>query len=258
MATTPSIIHPDSGIDLTAPGGVDSLIEFHRGFFGDMTMEAGDDDAGGDDDQDDTDPDTGDGDQDDADTGDDTDQDGDGESQQSDVEKVKSALRKERKEKRDLAKRVRQLEKSQRNTPKSDDGDEPDNDKIEQARREAEQKANNRIVKAELKAVAAGKLTNPALALKLIDPEQFEVDDDGEVDASAMEDAITELLEDYPELAAQQGPARRFQTKGDGGGKPPARTQQLTQADLNTMSAPEISKAMKEGRLKDLLTGKAK
>lgn len=39
MGTTHRIIHPASGIDLTAPGGVQALLDFHRRTFGDAVME---------------------------------------------------------------------------------------------------------------------------------------------------------------------------------------------------------------------------
>lgn len=39
MSKTTSIIHPASGIDLTAPGGVAALLDFHRCHFGDAVME---------------------------------------------------------------------------------------------------------------------------------------------------------------------------------------------------------------------------
>lgn len=39
MSKTTSIIHPESGIDITAPGGIESLLNFHRAHFGDAVME---------------------------------------------------------------------------------------------------------------------------------------------------------------------------------------------------------------------------
>ncbi|MCC5781384.1 hypothetical protein CRM73_00175 [Kocuria sp. CCUG 69068] len=45
----PSLVHPASGIDLAAPGGVQALLDFHRCTFGDAVMEGnGDSGAGGD------------------------------------------------------------------------------------------------------------------------------------------------------------------------------------------------------------------
>ena len=39
MSKTQSIIHPASGIDLAAPGGIQALMDFHRAHFGDAVME---------------------------------------------------------------------------------------------------------------------------------------------------------------------------------------------------------------------------
>ncbi|MDF1705022.1 MAG: hypothetical protein P1U38_09635 [Aeromicrobium sp.] len=83
-------------------------------------------------------------------------------------------------------------------------------DDPERLQREADAKAlakaNDRIVRAEIRAAAAGKLSDPADALNFIDLTQFEVDDDGSLDESEVADAIKELLEKKPYLAAQGGP----------------------------------------------------
>lgn len=116
--------------------------------------------------------------------------------------------------------------------------------------------ANVRIVKAEIRSAAKGKLADPADALTFIDPTSIEVDDDGNVDTAALDAAIDQLVTQKPYLAAQGG--RRFQ--GDGGGgartgttKPP----QLTREDVEKLSREgkhaEIVKAREEGRLADLL-----
>lgn len=46
MSKTKSIIHPASGIDITAPGGIESLLDFHRAHFGDAVMEENGGDGG--------------------------------------------------------------------------------------------------------------------------------------------------------------------------------------------------------------------
>lgn len=85
-------------------------------------------------------------------------------------------------------------------------------------------KANTKILRAEVKAAAAGKLANPALAVKLLDLSKFEVDDDGEVDQTELAEAIDELLRDEPYLAADK--PKRFQGGADQGArkKVPAKT----------------------------------
>lgn len=87
-----------------------------------------------------------------------------------------------------------------------------DADDAEVVRREAETaamaKANARIVRAEVKAAAAGRLNDPTDALNFLDLSQFEVDDDGDVDADEIADAIAELVRTKPYLAAQGGTSK--------------------------------------------------
>ena len=61
--------------------------------------------------------------------------------------------------------------------------------------------ANSRILRAEVKALAAGKLADPGDAVNLIDLSEFSVDDDGNVDAKAITSAIDELVQAKPYLA---------------------------------------------------------
>lgn len=139
-----------------------------------------------------------------------------------------------------------------------------DSAKAEQARlrQEAESaalsKANERLIKAEVKAAAAGKLANPAIALRLLDLSDFDVNDDGEVDSDAISAAIDELLKNEPYLGVTQGEPKRFQGTGDGGargeagGKP-----QLTEADVKQLYKErrytEIDAARRDGRLDKVL-----
>ncbi|MCI9889096.1 hypothetical protein JT358_11605 [Micrococcales bacterium 31B] len=114
-------------------------------------------------------------------------------------------------------------------------------------------KVNQRLVRAEARAAAKGRVVDVDTALALIDLSAIEVTDDGVVDVDAINDAIDSLLESKKFLAAQGGTAR-FQ--GDAGaGKRNAGTgkPQLTKADLTTMSSSAIEEARKEGRLNKLL-----
>lgn len=72
----------------------------------------------------------------------------------------------------------------------------------EAAGKEATAKANARIVRAEVRAAAGGKLADPNDAVRLLDLDEFAVDDDGEVDAKAIEAAIAKLVKDKPYLAS--------------------------------------------------------
>ncbi|WP_158633185.1 hypothetical protein [Amycolatopsis sp. WAC 04182] len=131
---------------------------------------------------------------------------------------------------------------------------EPD---VDQIRREAETaaaaKANKRIVRSEIRAAATGKLADPKDALTFIDIDQFEVDENGEVDADEIADAIDDLIKNKPYLAAAT--AKRFQGTGDGGAARKAGTKpkQVTEAELKTMTSDQIVKAQNEGRLANLL-----
>lgn len=125
----------------------------------------------------------------------------------------------------------------------------------EQERREVEaaalEKANQRIRQAEVRAVAAGKLNDPADALLYLDLSSFEVGDDGAVDTEAMTTAVNDLIENKPYLAAQGG--KRFQGSADGGAREESRVAQLSRSDLSGMSTNEINTARAEGRLNSLL-----
>jgi hypothetical protein len=153
----------------------------------------------------------------------------------------------------------RELEAKLAARDKPADGDQPDPEAIvRQAEQAALGKANERIVRAEVKAAAAGKLADPADAYRFLDLTQFEVDADGNVDADEIADAIGDLLKTKPYLAAQGGPTKRFQGTADSGArKGTGRPAQLTEADVKRLSAEgkhaEILKARSEGRLEDYL-----
>jgi len=112
-------------------------------------------------------------------------------------------------------------------------------------------KANQRILKAEIRAAAAGKLADPADALRYLDLSDFEVGPDGEVDASAMNEAIEALVKSKPYLAAQGGTGvTPFETPG---AHRKERAGQVTKAELDRMTDDEINAARAEGRLNSLL-----
>lgn len=75
-----------------------------------------------------------------------------------------------------------------------------------EAEARATAKANARILSAEIRAAATGKLSDPADALTFIDTTQFDVGDDGSVDQDDIAEAIADLLAKKPYLAAQGGP----------------------------------------------------
>lgn len=129
-----------------------------------------------------------------------------------------------------------------------------DESEVETAKREAAaaatQKANERIAKAEVKAAAKGRFADPADVELYLDLSEF-VDEDGDIDAEAIEDALTGLLEKKPHLAAAS--QKRFQGGGHQGAKAPATPAQLTRAQYNALSRDEKRKARAEGRVNKLI-----
>ncbi|GAA0989223.1 hypothetical protein Q7689_09765 [Nocardiopsis tropica] len=161
------------------------------------------------------------------------------------------ALAAEKERRRTEARRRRELEAELAELKSGGKKDDPD-----QIRRQAEQaataKANTRLLRAEVRAVAAGKLSDPKDALKFLDLDQFEVGEDGDVDTQEITDAIEGLLASKPYLAAAT--AKRFQGTGDGGAaRKAARPEQLTRDDVKRMSPQQIVKAKADGRLDDVL-----
>lgn len=71
----------------------------------------------------------------------------------------------------------------------------------QESRAEALAEVNRRLVTAELRAAAGGRLNDPEDAVRFIDLEQFEVGTDGEVDRTAVAAAVAELVKKKPYLA---------------------------------------------------------
>lgn len=95
---------------------------------------------------------------------------------------------------------------------------------IEQARQEAADQARteeraryvSQIAETQLVAAATGLMTNPQLALRLLDVDQF-VDGEGNVDSDAIGAAVARLVEDEPYLAARETRPAQVQTGPRGG-----------------------------------------
>lgn len=168
--------------------------------------------------------------------------------------KGEKALKAEKERRRAEAKKRRELEAELAKLKSSNSGTADDPDQIRrEATEAATAKANTRLLRAEVRAVAAGKLADPKDALRFLDLDQFEVGEDGDVDADEIADAIDDLLKNKPYLAAQGG--RRFQGSGDGGTRNGAnKPKQITsREDLAKMSPADRLKAHQDGRLKNLL-----
>lgn len=240
----PKTVH---GIDLTAPGGIEALLAFHYRNFGDAVMLAA---GADDDDQDDQDDSEGE-DQDDSEKDDSADSDEDegdpdgtdalGDKGTKALRAMKDKVKASRKEAREAK---AELERLKNSAGKSQEDQEAE---AEREKRDAAilNKANERIVRSEVKSAAAGKLQNPALAVRLLDISEFEVDEDGNVDEDEIAEAIDELLEREPYLAVQGGAASKFDSAR---GKRKT-TKKYTQKDLESMSPAEVAKAYDEGKV---------
>lgn len=120
-----------------------------------------------------------------------------------------------------------------------------------EARQEAQKAANRRILRSELKAAATGKLADPSDAHLYINLDDFDVNDDGEVDSDAFNEAISDLLERKPHLAAQK--QSRFDGDADQGAKRTSKPAQLSADELARLSPEEIEVARNAGQLDKLL-----
>lgn len=117
-----------------------------------------------------------------------------------------------------------------------DGGDQPDADQIRaDAAREAQDKANLRIVRSEVKALAASKFADPADAVALLlandQLSKFDVDDDGNVDEDEINEALDELLEKKPHLAATAKGAKKFTGGADKGARGDGKKRATTMHD---------------------------
>lgn len=140
--------------------------------------------------------------------------------------KGEKALHAEKQKRRDAQKQLREWKalglkpadiKKMLDGRKDDDG-QPDADTIrEQAKAEAQAELMQSRVLDKIEAKAARAFADPddAAALIMRDRDADEFLDDGKIDVEAIQEALDELLETKPYLAAQGG--RRFQGGGDGG-----------------------------------------
>lgn len=176
------------------------------------------------------------------------------EEQEDPAEKLKKALRAERDARR-TAERERNALKQQLEAK----GKPADEQAIETARREAEEaanaKANERIVRAELRAAAAGKVSNLTALSRLVDTASIDVDQDGNPSQDDIDDAVAQFLADYPEFAVDKS---KFSGTADQGTKGKQSTPaQLTREQLKSMSPEQIMAAQEKGLTKNVLGGKS-
>ena len=108
-------------------------------------------------------------------------------------------------------------------------------------------KANQRIVRSEIKTAAKGVLADPTDAFRYLDVADFEVDNDGNVDEDEIAGAIADLVKSKPYLAAAQGQQQRFQGGADQGARKASQKseeQQLTDALGEATKARDFERAI--------------
>lgn len=159
------------------------------------------------------------------------------------LDTMKAERNAERKRARELQKAYDELQKEKESAGKSP-GEKALDEARAEARAEATEKANAKIIRSEVKSAASGKLFAPELALQLLDLTEFEVDDNGDVDADELSDALDDLLTRYPKLAAQGGTTSFDSARGK-----PAPKKKLKKSDLSSMTPDQIAKAYDEGRV---------
>lgn len=141
-----------------------------------------------------------------------------------DLTALKATLQKEREGRKAAEKEAKRVAELEAELAKAREATQTEAEKaVEAARKEAATAASAqvterftaRIIRAEVLAAAGGKLADPADAAAMLDLSQFTLDDDLEVDRTAIGKAIDELVKSKPYLAA--GSTKRFQGGADGG-----------------------------------------
>lgn len=170
--------------------------------------------------------------------------------------KALDAMKQERNSARDELKQIRDEFESFKAQAEGRQQEHEAAQREQQIKDQALAEANDRILKAEVRAAGASKLSDPSDALRFIDTSEFEVGDDGSVDAQAINSAIDSLIENKPYLAAQ---GKRFQGTADGGARneAAAKPRQYSREDLAAMNPEQINEARSAGHLDDLLSGKS-
>lgn len=139
----------------------------------------------------------------------------------------KKAIAAERKARADAEKRAREAEAERDELRKAtlSDTEKAIEEARTSARAEALGEANARIIRSEVRAAAARKLNDPADATAMLDLTQFSVNEDGTVDEVAIADAIDQLIESKPYLAASD--ARPAPGDPDAGARRPVQPKDL-------------------------------
>lgn len=112
---------------------------------------------------------------------------------------AKAAAKKKDAEIAKLQKQVQDLTE-QTQTDREKELEDARREAAEQAKKETAGEYQDRILKAEIRARAAGKFANPALAPRLVDIED-PFDENGELQGDALDAALDAVIEENPNLA---------------------------------------------------------
>lgn len=104
----------------------------------------------------------------------------------------------------------------QRRDPDRDRDDRRRRDRDRAERRRIEGEANARIIKAEVKALAADLFEDPQDAPLYLKLDEYDVDDDGEVDTDMILDDLKAVLDEKPHLAKRSERRRPKPDRGQG------------------------------------------
>lgn len=177
-----------------------------------------------------------------------------GESQLGDA--GKRALDAEREARRAADARAKELEDK---LAKFEDANKSETERaIEKARKDADEAARAevttayemRLVKADVRTRAAGKLADPGDAVQFLDLDELAKSEEGPDRDKAIDAAIAELVKSKPYLATGAKPAGPGDPDGGPRGAGPT---QLTREQLKNMTPEQIMEAREKGQLKNLL-----
>jgi len=157
----------------------------------------------------------------------------------------REAARKLRSEATNLRKRLKELEAERDAATKTE---------VEKAREAGKAEAQAEVLKDraldKLETRAARTFADPEDARALLASKVDDFVADGQVDVTAIDDALADLLKRKPHLAVA---GKRFEGSADGGARNSATPQKLTAADIRKLAAEgkhaEIVKARQEGRI---------
>jgi len=148
---------------------------------------------------------------------------------ETEVKRLSSALAAERK-----ARAIAEREANKLRDATATDAEKAVQAAKDEGRAEALKEMAGRLVETEVRAAAAGRLADPADAVRLLDVAEF-VGDDGAIDREAIGAAIAELIEAKPYLATEPKPSGNGQRKAPQGTRPGATAEADGDAFLRNM-----------------------